>query len=133
MRCSAVFAVALLFATPALADPCDAPLPARGATFSGPVTYIVDGDGLCVGREQGGIEIRLGDFDAPELSDPGGAAAKAMLRRLAFGKTVSCRPCEGARNPNKCVSHDRVIATCRLDGRRLGDLMREAGIKEGGH
>jgi hypothetical protein len=45
---------ALLCASPAIADPCEASLPPSGTEFSGEVTYIVDGDGLCVGREQGG-------------------------------------------------------------------------------
>lgn len=117
----------------ASADPCEAPLPAKGVTFSGPVTYIVDGDGLCVGDKDGGIEVRLGDFDAPELSKPGGLEAKAALRSIAFGQTVNCKACEGARNPNRCVSYDRVIAVCRLNGRRLGDLMRDAGVPEGGN
>lgn len=118
---------------PAFADPCEAPLPVNGAQFSGPVTYIVDGDGLCVGDDQGGIEVRLGDFDAPELNKPSGADAKETLRRIAFGQDVTCTPCEGARNPTKCIRYDRVIATCRLNGVRLGDLMREAGIAEGGN
>lgn len=133
MNRTTAFAVVLMAASPALADPCDTPLPGAGAVFSGPVTYIVDGDGLCVGHSQGGIEVRLGDFDAPELGKPGGAGAKEALRRIAFGKSVTCRPCEGARNPNRCISHDRIIATCRLDGKRLGDLMRQAGIREGGN
>lgn len=124
--------VAALGVAPALADPCQAPLPARGATFSGPVTYIVDGDGLCVGADQGGIEVRLGDFDAPEMNGPDGQKAKEALRKIAFGRTVVCTACEGARNPNKCVSYDRIVATCRLNADRLGDLMRALGIKEGG-
>ena len=117
----------------AAADPCEAQLPPAGVTFSGPVTYIVDGDGLCVGDDQGGIEVRFGDFDAPELNAPGGREAKETLRTIALRKTVICKSCEGARNPNRCVSFDRIIATCRLNGERLGDLMREAGIKEGGN
>ncbi len=118
----------------AFADPCEAPLPEKpGAEFSGVVSYIVDGDGLCVGAVQGGVEVRLGDFDAPEQGQPGSQVAKDMLHKIAFGKTVVCTVCEDARNPNRCVSWDRVIATCRLDGRRIGDLMREAGIREGGN
>lgn len=128
-----VISAALAMIGVAHADPCEAPLPADRAVFSGPVSYIVDGDGLCVGSKQGGIEVRLGDFDAPELSKPGGAEAKAALRRIAFGKTVSCKPCEGARNPNRCIIYDRVVATCRIDGKRLGDLMRAAGVQEGGN
>lgn len=108
----------------ALVDPCEAPLPAAGTEFSGPVTYIVDGDGLCVGEDKGGIEARLADFNAIELNQPGGREAKAALRRIAFGKMVSC--VAGKR------SYDRTVDRCLLDGRALGDLMREAGIPEGG-
>jgi endonuclease YncB( thermonuclease family) len=99
------------------------------ALFGGPLSRIIDGDGIQI---RGGPEVRLGDFDAPELNQPGGREAKAALTRIAFGKIVECRRCEGARNPRKCTSHDRVIATCRLDGVRLGDLMRREGIEEGG-
>jgi micrococcal nuclease len=74
----------LLFAsvaTAAHADPCKAipdrgPMPAyptRGKTFSGPVVYIGDGDGLCVAVGQGPdawVEVRLADFYAPDLSAP---------------------------------------------------------------
>jgi len=133
LRRAFIVVFATFLAGPALADPCEAPLPMPGAAFSGPVSYIVDGDGVCVGNYQGGVEVRLGDFDAPELSKLGGAGAKEALRQIALGRTVVCTPCEGARNPNRCISHDRVIATCRLNGKRLGDLMREAGIPEGGH
>lgn len=125
-------ASALAMISVALADPCEAPLPSQGAEFSGVVSYIVDGDGLCVGDEQGGIEVRLGDFNAPELNAPVGQKAKEALRKIAFGKTIVCTACEGARNPNRCVSYDRVIAVCRLNGERLGDLLRAMGIKEGG-
>ncbi|MCP5433065.1 MAG: nuclease [Alphaproteobacteria bacterium] len=116
--------MSLAFTTCALADPCEAPLPKKGETFSGPVTYIVDGDGLCVGEEQGGIEVRLADFRAIELNDPGGREAKAALTRIAFGKTVSCVAGKH--------SWDRVVARCTLNGEGLGDLMRAAGIPEGG-
>ncbi|GEM_PF-2387195 len=117
----------------AAADPCEADLPKPGAEFSGPVTYIIDGDGLCVGNHNGGIEVRLGDFDAPEQGQPGAKDATDALRKLAFGKNVVCTSCEGARNPNRCVSYDRVIATCRLNGERLGDLLRALGVREGGN
>jgi micrococcal nuclease len=114
----------LLCASPAIADPCEAPLPPSGTEFSGPVTYIVDGDGLCVGREQGGIEVRLADFYAAELREPGGEAAKAALARIAMGKEVTC--VAGKK------SYDRTIAVCKLGGQPLGDLMRAAGVPEGG-
>lgn len=97
--------------------------------ISGVVRHVIDGDGL---RLSTGHEIRLGDFDAPEWNERGGRAASAALTDIALGKTVECRPCEGARNPRTCTSYDRIIATCRLNGRRLGDLMRSRGIAEGG-
>lgn len=112
------------FASPALADPCEAPLPDKGATFKGEVTYIVDGDGFCVGKEQGGIEVRLADFNACELNEPGGQAAKENLRKIVFGKIVEC--VAGNR------SYDRVVAHCIVDGQRVGDVLRRAGTCEGG-
>jgi len=110
---------------PALADPCHAPLPEKGATFKGEVTYIVDGDGMCVGKDQGGIEVRLADFNACEMSDPGGKAAKENLRKIVFGKQVEC--VAGKR------SYDRVVARCTVDGQSIGELLRRAGTCEGGN
>ena len=108
----------------AYADPCEAELPKAGTEFSGVVSYIIDGDGLCVGDERGGIEVRLADFDAVELSEPGGPEAKSALHRIAYGRFISC--VAGRR------SYDRTVAHCVLDSRGVGDLMREAGVPEGG-
>lgn len=126
-----------LIATPALADPCKAipdrgPAPAEyvspGATFSGLVVYVGDGDGLCVavGPRQGldWVEVRLADFYAPELQEPGGAEAKAALEHIAMGKRAIC-VAEGK-------SWDRSVARCTINGRSVGDLMRRAGVVEGG-
>jgi endonuclease YncB( thermonuclease family) len=96
--------------------------------FGGTVRRVIDGDGIVVGT----IEVRLGDFDAPEWNERGGQSATRALTNLALGKHVECVPCEGARRAGQCTSYDRIIATCRLDGRRLGDLMRSRGIAEGG-
>lgn len=124
MHVRTAIALLSLIATPALADPCEAPLPARGTPFAGEVTYIVDGDGLCVGRDQGGIEVRLADFYAPELGDAGGPEAKAALTSIALGRQAAC--VAGKR------SYDRTVAVCTINGKPIGDLMRAAGIKEGG-
>lgn len=128
MRSLTLFAIALIGTV--MADPCNAPLPAAGASFGGPITHIIDGDGICVGTDQGGIEVRLGDFDAPELSTPEGKAAKITIAALTMGKWADCQACEGARG--RCRSYDRIIATCRIEGQTIGDLMRAAGIPEGG-
>jgi micrococcal nuclease len=98
-----------------------------GQVFSGPVTYVGDGDSLCVAlgpaRSQW-AEVRVSDFYAPEIHEPGGPEAKATLSRLVEGREVNCKA--------QHRSYDRVVAVCRLKGRSVGDLMRSAGIQEGG-
>lgn len=128
----------LLLAAPAcaLADPCKAipdsgPAPkflSPGKVFSGHVTYVGDGDSLCVAIGPGPqnlVEVRIADFYAPEMSSPEGPSAKRALGRIAKGRQVTC--IAGRQ------SYDRVVATCRLKGASLGDLMRKAGVKEGGN
>lgn len=119
--------IAGAWATPALADPCEGALPTKGTSFSGVVRYVGDGDGLCVGpagRPDRWIEIRLADFYAPELHEPSGVEAKRRLERLVMGKVLACRA--GRR------SYDRIVATCSIAGRPLGDLLRASGGIEGG-
>lgn len=129
-------AAAALFLLPAAAraDPCAGPLPnVVGRTFSGPVRYVGDGDSLCVGQSpnpRSWIEVRLADFDAPELHDLGGQRAKALLQRVTRGRQLVCRATPG--RSGRIVVYDRVIATCTLGGRRLGDVLRAAGGAEGG-
>jgi len=111
----------------ALADPCEAPLPPPGATFSGAVRYVGDGDSLCVGRTANPaewIEVRLADFYAPELQTPGGPRAKAVLEQLVAGRQLSCQADHR--------SYDRIVAWCTLNGVAVGDLMRRRGVAEGG-
>lgn len=117
------------------ADPCEGPLPTRaGATFSGTVRYVGDGDSLCVGRSSDPnewIEVRLADFDAPELREQNGPRSRDILTRLARGRQVECTATRG--RSGRVVSHDRVIATCLLGGRRLGDLLRSQRAPPGGN
>ena len=126
--CEAIIVLAATcFSSVALADPCEAPIPKFGAQFDGTVRYVGDGDSLCVGTSTDArtwIEVRLADFYAPELQAPGGGAAKSTLERIAMGKAVQCTA--GKR------SYDRVVATCTLGGLSVADLMRRAGIAEGG-
>lgn len=120
---------------PAYADPCKAPLPFQaGAQFFGTVRYVGDGDGLCVGRTTDPnewIEVRLADFDAPEVHRPGGAAARAALERIALHREVSCTAERG--RSGRVVSFDRVIARCKMRSASIGDLLRAAGVAEGGN
>lgn len=126
-----------LIATPVLADPCKA-IPDRGAvpayltpgkTFSGPVVYVGDGDMICVQARPGGpagsVEVRIADFYAPELNGPGGPEAKAALERIAKGRRAVCT--------SQKQSYDRVVALCRIGAVSVGDLMRRAGVREGGN
>ncbi len=133
-----LWVIAICFAAlPAVAwaDPCEGPLPRRaGETFSGQVRYIGDGDSLCVGNSYDPttwIEVRLADFNAPELQAQGGESAKDALERLAMGQNAQCVATRG-RN-GRVVSYDRVIATCRIGGRSIGDALRAAGGREGGN
>lgn len=122
----------LLIASPAVADPCNAPLPTReGQTFSGKVGYVVDGDGLCLVTRGGLLEVRLADFNAPELNGPLGRAAKDHLASITRDQWLVCTVTRG-RN-GRTVSFDRVIAVCRVGGRTLAALLRERGAPEGGN
>ncbi|HCK84702.1 MAG TPA: nuclease [Hyphomonadaceae bacterium] len=119
----------------AFADPCAAPLPQRaGESFTGVVRYVGDGDSLCVGADNDPsrwVEVRLVDFDAPELGSSEGPRSKAMLEQLALGRQARC---ESRRGRNGRVrSYDRVIAVCRIGGRSIGDLLREAHAPVGGN
>lgn len=110
-----------------MADPCGAPLPAKGTPFSGTVQHIIDGDGYCVSDSSDPatwVEVRTADFYAEEATKPGGPEAKAALRRLIFGRRVEC--VAGHK------TYDRTAAVCTLNGTSVGDLMRGAGVVEGG-
>lgn len=112
----------------ALADPCTASLPRKGETFSGLVRYVGDGDSLCVGKTTNPnewVEVRIADFYAPELRAPGGQAAKRSLEKIALGKQTQCRADHR--------SYDRIVARCTIQGFSIGDVMRRAGVKEGGN
>jgi endonuclease YncB( thermonuclease family) len=122
-----IILVGILIPTTALADPCTAPLPPPGTSFSGTVRYVGDGDSICVGNSGNPatwIEVRVADFYAPELHSTGGPQAKAAMERVALGRNVQCTA--GRR------SYDRVVAQCTLNGSSIGDLMRREGVTEGG-
>jgi micrococcal nuclease len=127
----------LASATAARADNCTAipdrgPAPAYldlGSAFSGPVVEVIDGDSLCVavGPREGAdwVEVRLADFYAPEFSSPTGSGARAALVRIASGQQATCVA--------GMQTYDRIAARCRVNGHPIGDLMRAAGIREGGN
>lgn len=123
-------------ATAAAADPCTAvpetgPTPEHlkpGKRFGGPVSYVGDGDSFCVATgatNASWVEVRIADFNAPELSEPGGAAARDALEHLVRYKQASC--VAGNR------THDRIAARCTVAGQPVADLLRGAGVREGGN
>lgn len=121
-------------AAPALADPCEARVSGYkpGATVAGVIRYVGDGDGLCVGPGSDPLtwtEIRLADFFAPELNEPGGRRAKAALDRY-IGQRAVCTVRRGSNGSTR--SYDRLIASCSVDGRSLANSLRQAGVTEGG-
>lgn len=133
--CFAAACGLMLAAAPARADPCKAipdhgPAPSylhAGAQFSGPVVRVLDGDSLCVslgGGPDRWVEVRLADFYAPELGQAQGPRARAALRRVALGRRAEC---EAGRQ-----SYDRIVATCRIGGQSIGELLRAGGAEEGG-
>lgn len=127
MKAAVLLGVVWAVPTAALADPCTAPLPSPGTSFSGTVRYVGDGDSICVGSSGNPttwIEVRVADFYAPELHSSGGPQAKAAMERVALGRNVQC--VAGRR------SYDRVVAQCSLNGDSIGDLMRREGVTEGG-
>lgn len=136
----ALAAFIVLIASPAFAqssDPCRAipdngPSPrwlTFGATFSGDVVYVIDGDSLCVAigpnPEDDWVEVRLADFMAPEYKERGGAEARAALAKIALQRKAYCVA--------SMRTYDRIAARCRVDGVALGDALRAAGVPEGGN
>jgi endonuclease YncB( thermonuclease family) len=102
-----------IFLHTAYADPCRAPLPTQeGTLFTGTVTHIIDGDSLCVSvpGQRSSIEVRLADYDAPELNTSAGQNAYKLAIIKWLDMPVTCRVTRG-RN-GQTTSYDRVIATC---------------------
>ncbi|WP_322257270.1 nuclease [Brevundimonas sp.] len=96
--------------------------------------YVGDGDSLCVGDAAdpaAWIEVRLSDFDAPELRSSTGRADRDRLVRLVARRRLDCVAVRG--RSGRVIVHDRVIASCRLNGLRVGDPRRAAGGREGGN
>lgn len=65
----------------------------QAASFEGHVTHVSDGDTLWVRPRQGGAPraVRLEGIDAPEICQPGGAAARDALARRVLRQFVQVR------------------------------------------
>ena len=135
MKSFLISAAILLAPAVARADPCEGRLPARaGEAFAGTVRYVGDGVSLCLGNSAdpaAWIEVRLADFDAAELHSPTDRADRDRLIQLVGRPRLDCVAVRG-RN-GRAIVYDRVIAACQLNGRRVGDLLRAVGGREGGN
>ena len=69
----------------------------------GAVVGVVDGDTADIRLQSGMIRVRLHAVDAPERDQPQGAASKAALSQLIFGRNVQVEPIEQDR-------YDRLVA-----------------------
>jgi endonuclease YncB( thermonuclease family) len=88
---------------------------------------VVDGDSI----ELGDVRVRIFGIDAPELSQPCkdakgetyrcGSLAASVLEEEIGGRAVTCFP-------NDTDHYGRVVATCQVAGRDLGDVMVRRGL-----
>ncbi len=75
------------------------------------------------------LEIRTADWNAPELNTREGRQAKAVMDQLV-GRRAVCTVQRG--RTGRLTSYDRLIASCRVEGRSIGETMTNHGIAPGG-
>jgi endonuclease YncB( thermonuclease family) len=78
---------------------------------------VVDGDTIRIGRER----VRIIGFDAPEMSQPRGPAAKARLDQLLRGGTVTMM----RHGKDK---YGRTLALVYVNGKNVAEIMRDEGF-----
>lgn len=109
--------IALPLLALAITAACNDSEPSR-YDLTGPVTHIRDGDTI----EVAGTPVRLNGLHAPELRDPYGAEAKAMMARIVSAQEIGCE-LTGER------SYDRVIGVCYgEDGKDVAAKLVAAGL-----
>jgi micrococcal nuclease len=64
------------------------PSTAYSAQLAGRIVGVIDGDTLRVNHEGKSVKVRLYGVDCPEIKQAGGKAARALVRRLAFGRVL---------------------------------------------
>ena len=103
------------------------PFDGAGATLTGAVERVADGDTL----EIGGQRIRLAGLDAPEWDQSCGTAAgrrwecgreaAARMRELVRGASLTCHA-EGRDR------YARLLARCLIDAEDIGELLVREGL-----
>jgi hypothetical protein len=113
------------------ASPCQGPRPVAGVELRGPVLHVLDAQTLCVAlnfNTDSWIPLRMADAPTtlPVLKtstagqgepNPRGALMQAALARTAVCRTLA-------------ADDGSVEALCEIDGRPLGDLLRDPGVVE---
>lgn len=87
------------------------------STISG-TAHATDGDTIKLDQQ---IRVRLSGVAAPERDEVGGSEATSFMARLVNGQKVRCE-LDGTR------SHDRVVGTCFLGSRDIGQAVIAAGL-----
>lgn len=105
---------------------CSAPALAAAAskaTWSGVVTYVVDGDTVRVRRLGGGkpVSIRIDGIDAPEICQAGGAESRDALKRRVLGKRIAV-------HGNSRDEYGRLLARIALNNQDQGKWMVSQGF-----
>lgn len=97
--------------------------PAAKASWSGVVTYVVDGDTVRVRPPGGGkpVSIRLDGIDAPEICQAFGTASRDALMRRVLGKRVQVY---GKRHDD----YGRLLARLEFHGEDTGKWMVAHGM-----
>jgi len=86
----------------------------------GSVLAVTDGDTLRVSLASGPVRVRLDSVDAPESSQPGGAAARATLQRLVGAGPVELEVVSQDR-------YERLVAVVYAKGRNVNEEMVRLG------
>ena len=87
------------------------------------VINVIDGDTFDVNPEwkwngQTGNRVRPTGYDAPELNEHGGQAAKGKLQRLILGKNVEIRSAH-------TIDRGRLVCEVYINGNNLADFFPE--------
>lgn len=81
------------------------------------VNRVIDGDTFEVITKIGETKrVRIANYNAPELNQPGGKKAAKKLKDMIDGKTVSIVP--------KGKSYGRVVADVRLNRKKVSKMMK---------
>jgi endonuclease YncB( thermonuclease family) len=102
--------------------PVQSRTPPETTTWTGVVTYVVDGDTVHVRPEDGGKvhKIRIIGMDAPEICQTGGVAARLALLERVFQRSVTV----SARGVD---DYGRDLATIYLSQEDVGQWMVQRG------